>query len=166
MDVANAPKVVHPTNGSLRWLGGMGVRFLIPGTDSGRGFALVEHVLKPHALAAAMHRHHLEDEYSYVLHGKVGARLDGQVVYGTAGDVIYKPRGQWHTFWNAADSDASLLEIIAPAGFENFFRELLELFAQEEPRPEKIAPIAQRYQLELDPSSIPTICAEHGLSFG
>ena len=166
MEVANAPTVVHPTDGSSGWLGGLGVRFMMKGSETGRGFALVEHQLKPRALAAPMHRHHGEDEYSYVLRGRVGASLGGQIVHGATGDLIVKPRGQWHTFWNAGDDDASLLEIIAPAGFENYFRELLELFEREEPRPEKIAAVAQRYQLELDPSTIPTLCAQHGLSFG
>jgi hypothetical protein len=35
----------------------------------------------------------------------------------------FKPRNQWHTFWNAGDEPARILEIISPAGFEEFFRE-------------------------------------------
>jgi hypothetical protein len=37
---------------------------------------------------------------------------------------VGKPREQWHTFWNAGDTPARVLEIISPAGFENYFREL------------------------------------------
>jgi quercetin dioxygenase-like cupin family protein len=166
MDLLKAPKVVHPEEGEQGWLGGMGVRFLIAASDSGGRFSLLEHPLKPRALAAPMHRHQREDEYSYVLRGRVGASLGGRVMVGVPGDLIYKPRGQWHTFWNAGDEEASLLEIIAPAGFENYFRELIALFAHEEPKPEKIAPIAQRYDLELDPSTIAALCAEHGVRFG
>jgi quercetin dioxygenase-like cupin family protein len=139
---------------------------MISGADSGGGFALVEHPLAPRALAAPLHRHSREDEYSYVLEGRVGALLGDAVVYGGPGDLLYKPRGQWHTFWNAADEDASLLEIISPAGFEKYFQELAELFADGKPDPVKIGPVAKRYGLELDPSSIASICAEHGLRFG
>ena len=46
------------------------------------------------------------------------------VEHGNPGDMIFKPREQWHTFWNADDAPARGLEIISPAGFENYFREL------------------------------------------
>lgn len=166
MDRTAAPTVIRTTDGRQGWLGGLGVRFMIPGADTGGRFAMVEHPLEPHALAAPMHRHTQEDEFSYVLRGRVGASLGGQIVVGSAGDLIYKPRGQWHTFWNAGDDEASLLEIIAPAGFEEYFRELMDLGAVGKPAAEQIAPIAQRYALELDPSTIADLCAEHGLSFG
>jgi len=148
------------------WLGGLGVRFMIPGADSAGGFSLVEHPLQPRALAAPLHRHSREDEYSVVVSGQVGALLGEGVVVGKPGDVIWKPRGQWHTFWNAGDTQASLLEIISPAGFERYFAELMETFGNNRPQPEKIGPIAARYGLELDPSSIPSLCERFGLRFG
>ncbi len=158
--------VVRAGEGRQGRLAGLGIRFMIPGTDSGGGFSLVEHPLKPRALAAPLHRHSREDEYSYVLRGRIGALLGGRLVHGEPGDLIYKPRGEWHTFWNAGDTDASLLEIISPAGFERYFDELLTLFRNGEPDPSRIGPIADRYGLELDPSSIPALCREHGLTFG
>lgn len=162
---ASSVRVLPAGQGTMGWLGGLGVRFMIPGEDSAGGFALVEHPMRPRALAAPLHRHSREDEYSYVLFGRVGALLGDEVVYGGPGDLIYKPRGQWHTFWNAGDEDASLLEIISPAGFEKYFEELVELFADGKPDPARIGPVAQRYGLELDPSSIPALCAAHGLTF-
>jgi mannose-6-phosphate isomerase-like protein (cupin superfamily) len=165
MPVTHA-KVVGQADGRLGWLGGLGIRFLIPGIDSRGGFSLVEHPLAPHALAAPLHRHSREDEYSFVLSGKVGALLGDEVVYGRTGDLIYKPRGQWHTFWNAGDERASLLEIISPAGFEKYFEELLDAFAGGKPDPSRLRPIADRYGLEIDPSTIPDLCARFGLTFG
>jgi mannose-6-phosphate isomerase-like protein (cupin superfamily) len=159
-------KVLSAGEGRVGRLGGLGVRFMIPGADSQGGFSLVEHPLEPHALAAPMHRHSREDEYSFVLRGKIGALLGDEAVYAVAGDLVYKPRGQWHTFWNAGDEPASLLEIISPAGFEKYFEELIELFRGGKPNPELIPPIAARYGLELDPSSIPGLCARYGLVFG
>ena len=80
--------------------------------------------MQPRALAAPMHRHHREDEYTFVLEGGIGALLGENVVIGNPGDLIFKPRGQWRTFWNAGDAPARILEIISPAGFESCFREL------------------------------------------
>src|ERR1700730_6555106 len=74
--------IVGPGDGKAGSLGGVGVRFMIDGGESGGGFALVEHPMGPRSLAAPMHRHSREDEYSYVLSGRVGASLGEEVVYG------------------------------------------------------------------------------------
>ena len=118
------PRVPGPSDGHLAILGGTSARFIIEGEDAGNRFSLIEHPMQPRALAAPMHRHHREDEYSFVLEGSIGALLGDSVVIGNPGDLIFKPREQWHTFWNAGDTPARVLEIISPAGFENYFREL------------------------------------------
>jgi len=118
------PRVLGPCDGHLAILGLTSARFMIDGANAGKRFALVEHPMQPRALAAPMHRHHREDEYSFVLQGSIGAMLGDSVVVGKPGDLIFKPREQWHTFWNAGDAPARILEIISPAGFENYFREL------------------------------------------
>ena len=51
-------------------------------------------------------------------------------MFGEVGDLILKPRGQWHTFWNAGDEPARLLEIISPAGFGRYFAELSEVLVR------------------------------------
>ena len=96
-------KVVGPDDGSEGFLGSIGVRFLIDGIDAGERFSLVEHPMSPRALAAPVHRHTREDEYSFVLEGRMGALLGGDVVEAGPGDLVFKPRNQWHTFWNAGD---------------------------------------------------------------
>jgi quercetin dioxygenase-like cupin family protein len=52
--------------------GGVRDRFMIDWQDADGRFALVQHLFAPKALAAPMHRHHLEDEYTYVLAGRIG----------------------------------------------------------------------------------------------
>ena len=119
--------------------------------------------MAPRALAAPLHRHTHEDEYSYVLEGRMGADLGGEVVHAEAGDLVFKPRGQWHAFWNAGDEPCRILEIISPGGFERYFEELVDLRAR--PTPEAVAEIAARYGLELDMASVPVLCERHGLRF-
>jgi len=137
---------------------------MVSSEESGGGFSLVEHPIPPRALGAPLHRHHREDEYSFVLEGRVGAILEGQVSYAGPGDLILKPRGEWHTFWNAGDEPARILEIISPAGFEGYFREMVKL--PEDATPADRSAIAKRYHLEVDTASIPTLVREHGLQFG
>jgi quercetin dioxygenase-like cupin family protein len=158
-------RVLGPKDGKAGFLGSMGVRFMIEGIDSGGGFALVEHPMSARALAAPLHRHSREDEYSYVVEGRVGALLGDQVVEGSPGDLIFKPRGQWHTFWNAGDEPARLLEIISPAGFEMYFAELVELGGSTQMEPQDRAALAARYGLEVDPQSIPDLVRRFELTF-
>ena len=155
-------RVLGPADGASVDLGSLGVRFMIGGDDSGGGFSLVEHPMPPRGLAAPMHRHSREDEYSYVLEGRVGAQLGDEVVFGEVGDLIFKPRDQWHTFWNAGDEPARILEIISPAGFERFFAEV----ADPELDPALRASLPERYGIEFDVDSIPGLLERHGLRFG
>jgi mannose-6-phosphate isomerase-like protein (cupin superfamily) len=160
-----ATRIVGPQDGKLGKLGGIGVRFMVGGAESGGGFALVEHPMEPRALAAPMHRHSREDEYSFVLEGRVGADLGGEIVYGEVGDLIFKPRGQWHTFWNAGDRPARILEIISPAGFEKFFDTMSEAAGRGELDPPSMAALAAEYGTEVDLNSVPRLLAAHGLTF-
>lgn len=138
-------------------------RFMISAEESGGGFALVEHLMPPRALAAPLHRHSREDEYSYVLEGRVAALLGEEEVQGEVGDLIFKPRAQWHTFWNAGDVTARLLEIISPGGFEQAFREMHAL--GEALGPESMAEIAGRYGVEVDFESTGQLIERLGLRF-
>lgn len=136
---------------------------MISAEDSGGGFSLVEHRLAAHALAAPLHLHTREDEYSFVLEGQVGAVLGKEEVIASAGDLLFKPRGQWHTFWNAGEAPARMLEIISPAGLEQLFRlidttpELLD--------PEKLAEAAERFGAKLDFGGTAPIVERHNLVF-
>ena len=163
---ATTARVLGPSDGKAGVLAAIGVRFMVDGDESGGGFSLVEHPMPARALAAPLHRHSREDEYSFVLEGRVGALLGDDVVYGRPGDLIFKPRGQWHTFWNAGDEPARILEIISPAKFERYFAEIVELAAVGPLDRAQIPAIAARYGLELDFASIPALVEEHVLRLG
>jgi len=159
----NGSRILRLWDGKSYQLGFTGVRFMIDGNDSNGRFSLVEHPMEPRALAAPLHRHRNEDEYSFVIEGRIGAKLGGEVVFGNPGDLIFKPRKQWHTFWNAGDEPARILEIISPAGFERYFEELAN---SEQPLdPQKVLALAAQYDVELDFGSIPHLVMEYGVRF-
>jgi mannose-6-phosphate isomerase-like protein (cupin superfamily) len=160
-----AARVLGPRDGIAGFIGSIGVRFIIDGAESGGGFSLVEHPMSARALAAPLHRHTREDEYSYVLAGRVGALLGDEVVVGTPGDLIFKPRDQWHTFWNAGDEPARLLEIISPAGFERYFAELVELGGSTKADRQALMALSARYGLEMKPETIPDLVQRFDLRF-
>jgi quercetin dioxygenase-like cupin family protein len=165
MEATTAAKVVGPGDGKAGFLGSIGVRFMIDGAEAEQRFSLVEHPMSARALAAPLHRHTREDEYSYVLEGRVGGLLGDEVLVGGPGDLIFKPRNQWHTFWNAGNEPARILEIISPAGFERFFDELVDLGGVTEAAPEILADLCARYELEMDPASVPGLVERFDLRF-
>jgi quercetin dioxygenase-like cupin family protein len=158
-------RVLAAGDGRAGFLGSIGVRFMIEGVESGGGFSVVEHPMSARALAAPLHRHSREDEYSFILQGEVGSLLGEDVRIGKPGDLIFKPRHQWHTFWNAGDQPARILEIISPAGFEGFFHELINLGGVTQTEPQTLAKLCDRYGLEMDPGSVQDLIARFGLRF-
>ncbi len=159
-------KVVGPQDGASGFLGSIGVRFMIDGAEAGQRFSLVEHPMSARALAAPLHRHLHEDEYSYVLEGRMGALLGDEVLTAEPGDLVFKPRNQWHTFWNAGDEPCRILEIISPAGFEQFFAELDAMGGVLNAPPEAVAELSQRYGLEIQPDTVPGLLERFGLVLG
>ena len=160
------PKIVGPKDGTDGFLGSIGVRFMIDGSEADERLSLVEHPMSPRALAAPLHMHTREDEYSYVLEGRMGALLGDDVVEAGPGDLVYKPRGEWHTFWNPADEPTRILEIISPAGFEQFFAELSTMGGVVQADPDELVALQQRYGLELRPETVPGLIERFGLQVG
>jgi len=158
-------KVVQPGEGRAGGLApGVGVVFKIDGEDTGGALSIVEH---PFAVGALVppHIHNLEDEYSIVLEGEIGFRSnDREVVLGPGGYII-KPRGEVHAMWNAGSTPARMIEVISPAGFEGFFRELSDMTAVGAPDPAAIAALGERYQLPFaEPDWLPDVIARYHLT--
>jgi mannose-6-phosphate isomerase-like protein (cupin superfamily) len=166
MSIAAGPRIVGPGDAQEGFLGSIGVRFMIDGAEAGERFSLVEHPMSPRALAAPLHLHTREDEYSFVLEGRMGALLGDDVVEAGPGDLVHKPRNQWHTFWNAGDEPCRILEIISPAGFEQFFRELSAMGGAMSADPGEFERLRGRYGLEMQPESVPGLVERFGLRVG
>lgn len=156
----NRPIIIQP-NGENFDFGGFGVHWKIDSDGTGGRFSVVHHPMVAHALAAPLHYHHNEDEYSYVLHGTLGAMLGDDVVTAQAGTWVFKPRGQWHTFWNPGDTPCEIIEVISPSGFENYFREVAAVWGDFK----AFERINKKYALDMDFDSVPNLCQRFGLTF-
>lgn len=146
---------------------GLANRYLIESSETDGRFGLIEHVIPPRGLAAPMHVHHNEDEYSFVLEGRMGAQIGDATVEAGAGELVFKPRGIWHAFWNAGDEPVRILELISPGEFANYFTELSPLLAKvgdpAEADLSQLAAVMAKYQLEMDFESIGPLMERHGL---
>lgn len=136
-------------------------RFLVDSKEWGPGFALVEYLLAPHSLGAPMHVHTREEEFSFVLEGQIWAQLGAEEHVAEVGDLVFKPRGEWHTFWNVSDSPARVLEIIAPGGLEEMYR-LIDTASEDE----ELGPLIAPYGCEANMTATMAIIEKYGLTFG
>lgn len=146
-------------------IGSASVQVKVASPEARGGFSLIEYVIEPRTLVAPLHRHTWEDEYSFVLEGRLAVLLGEEVSYAEPGELAFKPRRLWHTVWNPDDVACRVLEIISPGGFEQFFEEL----ASERRRPaggaERRGGLGDRYGVDSDFDSVPRLCAEHGLVY-
>jgi quercetin dioxygenase-like cupin family protein len=165
--VAAAPrvKVVQPGEGRSGGLApGIGVQFKIDGIDSGGAVSIVEH---PFAVGALVppHIHRREDEFSIVLEGQIGFRSNDQEVVLGPGGYIVKPRNEVHAMWNAGPTPARMIEVITPAGFEDFFHEMTDLTAGGPPDPLAVVALAERYDLPFaEPDWLADVVQRYGLT--
>ena len=63
----------------------------------------------------------------------MGAQIGDEVVEAGPGDLVLKPRGIPHAFWNPGDEETRVLEIISPAGFEQYFADLAPVLSVDGP---------------------------------
>lgn len=156
------PLNVHPAQAEhVRFGRGLGTRRVIAARDSGGAFGLVEHDLPARQLGSPVHTHEREDEYSYVLSGRLSAQLGDAVIHAEPGQVIAKPRGIPHAFWNAGSEPVRFLEFISPGGFEEYFFEMAAPFnAQDRPA---MAAVRERHRLDVRIESIPGLLERNGL---
>jgi mannose-6-phosphate isomerase-like protein (cupin superfamily) len=161
------PYVVEPNDGLDAPLGRLGTVHKVPAYVTEGRLAAIEHTLPPRHLAAPLHRHSREDELSIVLNGSLGAKLGDDVVVAGPGSYVLKPRGQWHTIWNAGDTELRFVELLIPGGFDAYFQWLSALLSSgEPPNHAAIQTLAAEYGLEFDFESVPRLREQFGLMYG
>jgi quercetin dioxygenase-like cupin family protein len=127
--------------------------------------AVVEHTVEPKSIGAPMHKHTHEDEISYVLKGELSVIQDGVVQTAGPGQYIVKPRGIFHTFWNAGNERIRFIEVITPGNFEYYFAELAPyLESGKPPQMDKVRETGAKYGLIVDPTKAEEIIKKYGLN--
>jgi quercetin dioxygenase-like cupin family protein len=142
---------------------GVEVIFRMSGRETDDAYAVLEFRLEPGRLIPP-HAHRREHEVSFVLEGAIGVRIEDKEMTAEQGSFVVKRPQVTHAWWNATASPARVLEVISPAGFERYFRELAEIHAScgfREPR--LVADLQDRYELSASPEWIPLLKATHGL---
>ena len=161
------PYVVAAGDGLDAPLGRLGTFHKVPAYVTEGRVAIIEHTLPPRNLGAPLHRHSREDELSFVLSGRLGIKLGDEMIEADEGTYVLKPRGQWHTFWNAGDSELRFMELLIPGGFDAYFQWLATMLtADHGPGRSAVQTLAAEYGVDIDFDSVPRLCDELGLVFG
>lgn len=162
MDVLNGQRVLGPQDGERSGHPDLCVnRYMVDGAHTQGRLSIVEHILAPGALAGPMHIHTREDEFSYVLEGTLAAVFDDNEIVAGVGDLVYKPRNEWHTFWNPGKTTTRILEIITPPGLEDLFRKL----GDEALDLETLPALAAEWGCDLDAERTGALIEKHTLRF-
>ena len=79
--------------------------------------------------------------------------------------TVVKPRGQWHTYWNAGASELRLMELLVPGGFEGCLERLAEALAARVPlEVGTLERIGAEYGVEFDFASVSDLCQHFGVT--
>ena len=120
-----APVHVPAGEGKAFWGPGDRYNFLVTGSETNGGCFILEAIVPPGG-GPPPHIHHREDEYFYVLEGRLHVSVANKDIAASAGDFVHIQRGVVHGFRNDGSGNARMLAIFTPAGMEHWFEECLD----------------------------------------
>jgi len=108
------------------------VKYLASSEDTNRGWSLVELKEMP-GYKTNLHRHNNTDEAFYVLEGVLTVKINDKTSEYPAGSYVLVPRGTPHAQGNFGKVPVKVLLTITPSGFEQSFKDRVELFKTVKP---------------------------------
>ena len=125
-------------------IGGIRVRFLLEGEQTGGTLAMFEFGVAAGANVPAPHSHDAYAETIYGLEGVLTWTVDGDARDVGPGDVLTIPRGAVHSFDNTGDADARALGVVTPGILgAAYFREAAEVVERAAGGPPDLAALAE-----------------------
>ncbi len=103
------------------WYGASLMTVLVDGTQTNGRYAQIEGTMQPGS-EPPIHTHTREDETFYLLEGAIRFTIGEHVFTARAGDYVMMPKNIPHSFQVLTPSARTVITI-APAGFENYFRD-------------------------------------------
>jgi len=113
---------VAPGDGERIWSVGETLTAKATGERTGGNLVVLENLVPPGG-GPPPHVHTHEDEFVYVLAGRIDVRIGDELHAFESGGFAYVPRGTVHTFHNSGDTTGRILVGFTPGGIEGFFRE-------------------------------------------
>ena len=125
-------------------IGGIKVRFLLEGEQTGGALAMFEFGVAAGTPVPIAHSHDAYDETVYGLAGVLTWTVAGEPHEVGPGEVLTIPRGVVHGFDNPGDVDARALAVVTPGILgPDYFREIAGVLAQSAGGPPDLAALAE-----------------------
>jgi pimeloyl-ACP methyl ester carboxylesterase/quercetin dioxygenase-like cupin family protein len=141
--------VVTARGGDLVMTGPVRLRILEDGSTTSHRLGIAEISIAPHTAGPPQHRHAQHDEGFYVVAGTVQFTVGDQTHTAGQGTLVMVPPGAPHTFANAGDEPAVLLNTFTPDLYVQYFRDLRSMLeAGQPPTPPVIEQVMARYGTE------------------
>ncbi|RPH38090.1 MAG: cupin domain-containing protein [Planctomycetota bacterium] len=129
-------------------LGQLQIRYLRDGAGEGQTGAF-EMVVPPGSNVPPPHSHAHNEEYLYVLEGRLRYSVDGEVQDLGAGESAFTPRGAVHGFSNPFSAPARVLIVQSPDIGAQYFRDIAAVLgAGGPPDRTKLMQVMERYGLK------------------
>ncbi len=150
---ATAPFVREPAAGSTLNVLGITQIHKATGAETAGAFSLWEAVVPPGA-GAPPHTHTREDEAFYVLSGELLIEFEGEPAprQVATGGFFFGAKDRRHAFRNVSDRPARVLVLSVPGGgLDQMFAELSAATAAGMPEFGKLAAVAEKYGVIMEP---------------
>lgn len=136
-------RVVTGDEGEEVAIRGNRLRIIVDGETSGGALTVFDYTLEVDGITPPPHQHAFAETF-YILEGTVTFQLDGRQVRASAGSAVHIPGGVSHALANNSGAAVRFLVMAAPAGIEDYFRELRELIATLPPGPPDVKQFGPR----------------------
>jgi mannose-6-phosphate isomerase-like protein (cupin superfamily) len=132
-----------------------------------------EMYLKPKQAGPPPHLHKGLDEIMRVIEGRVHVLVGDTVTELHAGDWHVRPHGMVHTFWNASDEPALVIDLYPNQDFLSFFEDFQRMLKQlgekgltlESEEGQKLNnALLEKFGIEMFPEQFPPILEKYGLT--
>jgi mannose-6-phosphate isomerase-like protein (cupin superfamily) len=141
--------IVGPGQGEQVLAGPIELRILEDGRTTSHRLGIAEITIAPHTAGPPQHRHARHDEGFYVVSGTAQFTVADQTYEARRGTLVMIPPGAPHTFANASDEPAVLLNTFTPDLYVQYFRDLRDLVTSGQPPSEQaIERVMARYATE------------------
>ena len=137
------PYMLNNEEGQLLQALGASVSIKATSEQTGGAFNLFE-VSCPPGFTTQLHIHYTEDVAIYVLVGTLAFFWGNEKKEAVAGSYFFQPRGTPHGFCVEGNTQAQLLYMTIPAGFDRFMLEHKLPYPRSEPEMD-----AARYKIEI-----------------
>ena len=129
-------------------VGQIQIRYLRDGADEGQTGAF-EMIVPPQSNVPPPHSHARNEEYLYVLEGKLRYSVNGEVKDLNAGESAFTPKGAVHGFTNPFPEPSRSLVVLSPDIGAQYFRDIAAVLgAGGPPDRVKLVQVMERYGLK------------------